>query len=109
MWEASQFEESEKEKNPLNEKPYCNELFGSLKSCSVEMIVDMLKNKKVKDSETGIKFACLAIVTSVLLPSSHTPTINTEHVELIRNLDEFMAYPWGRVFFSVTNVIPIEE
>lgn len=77
-----------------------NELFGSLKSVSVGMIVDMLKNKKVKDRDTRIKFACLAIVTSVLLPSSHTPKVNPDHVELICDVDEFMAYPWGRVSFQ---------
>ncbi|KAL0723331.1 hypothetical protein Bca4012_037930 [Brassica carinata] len=89
-----------KRKNPLNEKLYWNELFGSLKSVSVGMIVDMLKNKKVKDRDNRIKFACLAIVNSVLLPSSHTPKGNPEHVELIRDLDELMAYPWGRVSFQ---------
>lgn len=91
---------SRKRKNPLKEKLYWNDLFGSLKSCTIEMVVDMLKNRKVKDRETRIKFACLAITSSVLLPSSHTPKIIPEHVEMIRDLDEFMAYPWGRSSFQ---------
>ncbi|KAG2298150.1 hypothetical protein Bca52824_034622 [Brassica carinata] len=90
-----------KRKNPLNEKLYWNELFGSLKSCSIEMVVDMLKNRKVKDRDMRIKYACLAITSSVLLPSSHSPKIIPEHVELIRDIDQFMAYPWGRVSFQL--------
>ncbi|KAG2300426.1 hypothetical protein Bca52824_036898 [Brassica carinata] len=66
----------------------------------------MLKRRKVKDRETRLKIACLAITSSVLLPSSHTPRLIPEHVELSRNFDEFMAYPWGRVSFQllVTNI-----
>lgn len=90
-----------KRKNPLNEKLYWNELFGSLKSCSIEMVVDMLKTKKVKDRDTRIKYALLAITSSVLLPSSHCPKIIPEHVELIRDIDQFLAYPWGRVSFQL--------
>ncbi|KAJ4902272.1 hypothetical protein Rs2_16223 [Raphanus sativus] len=75
-----------------------NSSFG--KSVSVAMVVEMLKNKKVKDRETRLKFACLAIVSSILLPSSHKPKIHPEHVEMIRDLNEFMAYPWGRLSFQ---------
>ena len=55
------------------------------------------QEQKGEDRDTRIKFACLAVVTSVLLPSSHTPKVNPDHVELICDVDEFMAYPWGRV------------
>ncbi|KAL0898506.1 hypothetical protein Bca101_082467 [Brassica carinata] len=52
------------------------------------------------------KHSCLAITSSVLLPSSHTPRLIPEHVELSRNFDEFIAYPWGCVSFQllVTNI-----
>lgn len=92
---------SRKKKNPLKEKTYWNNLFESLKSCTIEMVVDMLKNHKVKDRDTRIKFACLAITSSVLLPSYHIPKIIPEHVEMIRDLDEFLAYPWGRISFQL--------
>ncbi|KAG2331236.1 hypothetical protein Bca52824_002416 [Brassica carinata] len=57
----------------------------------------MLKRRKVKDRETRLKIACLAITSSVLLPSSHTPRLIPEQVELSRNFDDFMAYPWGHL------------
>ncbi|KAG2330327.1 hypothetical protein Bca52824_001507 [Brassica carinata] len=57
----------------------------------------MLKRRKVKDRETRLKIACLAITSSVLLPSSHTPRLIPKHVELSRNFDDFMAYPWGHL------------
>ncbi|KAF2537466.1 hypothetical protein F2Q68_00020416 [Brassica cretica] len=65
-----------------------------------QSILRALTEDEVKDRDTRIKFACLAIVTSVLLPSSHTPKVNPDHVELICDVDEFMAYPWGRVSFQ---------
>ncbi|KAG2310028.1 hypothetical protein Bca52824_021585 [Brassica carinata] len=68
-----------KKKNPLNEKLYWNELFGSLKSCTVDTVIGMLK-KKI-------------------------------HVEMIRDLDEFLAYPWGRASYLtlITSIVSKDE
>lgn len=100
-----------KRKNPLEDKLYWNELFGSLKTCTTDMVIEMLKKRVVKDRETRIKFACLAITSSVLLPTSHTPKIIPEHVELIWDIYEFLDYPWGKVSFSllVSNLIKKDE
>lgn len=65
------------------------------------MVVDMLKNHKVKERDQRIKFACLAITSSILMPTSHFPKIIPEHIEMIRDLKEFLAYPWGRVSFQL--------
>ncbi|KAF3530715.1 hypothetical protein DY000_02043660 [Brassica cretica] len=100
-----------KKKNPLNEKLYWNELFGSLKSCTIDTVIDMLKKKIVKDRDTRIKFACLAITSSVLFPSPHIPHILPEHVEMIRDLNEFLAYTWGRASYLtlITSIISKDE
>ena len=100
-----------KKKKTLNEKLYWYELFGSLKSCTVDTVIHMLKKKIVKDRDTRIKFACLAITSSVLFPSSHTPRILPEHVEMIRDLNEFLAYPWGRASYLtlITSIISNDE
>lgn len=37
----------------------------------------------------------------VLLPTSHFPRIIPELVEMIRDLEEFLAFPWGRVAFEM--------
>ncbi|KAG2330350.1 hypothetical protein Bca52824_001530 [Brassica carinata] len=60
-----------KKKNQLKEKLYWNELFGSLKFCSVETAIDMLKDKVVKTTQ------------------------------LIRDLDAFLAFPWGRASYQI--------
>ncbi|KAF8107072.1 hypothetical protein N665_0127s0019 [Sinapis alba] len=56
-----------RKKNPLNEKLYWHELFELLKTCTSEMVIEMLKKRVVKDKETRIKFACLAITFSFSL------------------------------------------
>ncbi|KAH0928878.1 LOW QUALITY PROTEIN: hypothetical protein HID58_014605, partial [Brassica napus] len=76
-----------KKKNPIKEKLYWEELFGSLKFCLNRM--------------TRLKYTCLAFTSCVLLPTSHYPRIIPEHVEMIRDLEEFLAFPWGRVAFEM--------
>ncbi|CAG7906037.1 unnamed protein product [Brassica rapa] len=50
---------------------------------------------------TRLKYTCLAFTSCVLLPTSHYPRIIPEHVEMIRDLEEFLAFPWGRVAFEM--------
>lgn len=90
-----------RKKNPIKEKLYWGELFGSLKFCLVDLAIEMLKKRAVKDRQMRLKYACLAFTSCVLLPTSHFPRIIPEHVEMIRDLDEFLAYPWGRVSFEM--------
>lgn len=85
----------------INEQPYYNSLFGMLKEVSVSSVIKMLKRKTLATSETRIKYALLAILASVILPTTHTAKISVEHAERIRNLDEFFAYPWGRLSFEM--------
>lgn len=92
---------SKRKKNPITEKLYWGELFGSLKFCPVETAIEMLKKNKVKDPQMRLKYACLAFTASVLLPTSHLCRIIPEHVEMIRDLSAFLAYPWGRVTFEM--------
>lgn len=53
------------------------------------------------DKEARIKYACLALLASVLLSMTHHQKIVKEHVELMKDLDEFFAYPWGRLSFDM--------
>ena len=61
----------------------------------------MLKRKTVASSETRIKYALLAMLAWVILPTTHSAKISVEHAERIKNLDEFFAYPWGRLSFQM--------
>ncbi|CAN6989236.1 unnamed protein product, partial [Brassica rapa subsp. trilocularis] len=74
----------------------------------------LLKIRKVKDHDTRLKIACLAITSSILLSSSHTPRIIPDYLllqELSPTLDTLYSYPSGRVSFHflVTNIISKDE
>ncbi|XP_024016694.1 uncharacterized protein LOC112090216 [Eutrema salsugineum] len=90
-----------KKRNPVKEKPYWPDLFGNLKVCSVDLATKMLKKRTVVDRTTRLKYACLAITGAVLCPTNHRSKIVYDHVELIRDLEEFFSYPWGRLGFEM--------
>ncbi|XP_024006556.1 uncharacterized protein LOC112083062 [Eutrema salsugineum] len=90
-----------KKRNPVREKPYWPDLFGNLKACSVDLATKMLKKKTIADKTSRLKYACLAITRAVLCPTNHISKIILEHAELIRDFDEFLAYPWARVGFEL--------
>ncbi|KAH0914632.1 hypothetical protein HID58_029078 [Brassica napus] len=64
----------------------------------------MLRRRTVTDRKIRIKYACLAILSSVLLPTSLKMKICREHAEAIEDLGEFFAYPWGRLAFDLLMV-----
>uniref|UniRef100_M4F8L1 Ubiquitin-like protease family profile domain-containing protein n=1 Tax=Brassica campestris TaxID=3711 RepID=M4F8L1_BRACM len=85
----------------ISEQPYYNVLFGMLKEVTVSSVIRMLKRKTVTSQETRIKYALLALLASVILPTTHIAKISVEHAEKIKDLDEFFAYPWGRLSFEM--------
>lgn len=88
-------------KNFMAEKPYWGELFGSMKEVPVSTVVKMLKRKTVTDKELRLKYAYLALLSSVILPTTHNPRISQDHAERMKDLDAFFAYPWGRCSFDM--------
>ncbi|KAL0876593.1 hypothetical protein Bca101_026298 [Brassica carinata] len=88
-------------KKIISEKPYWGELFGTLKEVPVTSVVKMLKKRTVTDREMRVKYALLALLAAVILPTTHTPRISQEHAERIKNIDDFFAYPWGRISFDM--------
>ncbi|KAF8092231.1 hypothetical protein N665_0421s0019 [Sinapis alba] len=73
-------------KNNITEKPYWNELFGTLKEVPVASVIRMLQKKTL---------------SSVILPTTHTPRISQDHAEMIKDIEEFFEYPWGGVSFNM--------
>ncbi|KAG2239117.1 hypothetical protein Bca52824_089977 [Brassica carinata] len=88
-------------KESICEKPYWPSLFGRREVVSVASVIKMLWRRTVKDREIRIKFSCLAILESVLLPTSLKMKICRDHAEAIENLEEFFSYPWGRLAFDM--------
>lgn len=91
-------------KETIAEQPYWPCLFGKVEAVSVAAVLKMLYRKTVKDREIRIKYACLALLESVLLPTSNNMKISRDHVEAIKDLEAFLSYPWGRVAFDMLMV-----
>lgn len=87
-------------KESISEKPYWPVLFGKSEVVTVASVIKMLRRRTVTDREIRIKYACLAILSSVLLPTSLKMKISREHAEAIEDLEDFFAYPWGRLAFD---------
>ncbi|KAG2254183.1 hypothetical protein Bca52824_084319 [Brassica carinata] len=85
----------------LSQKPYWGELFGSMKDVPVTSVVRMLKKRTVTDRGMRLKYAFLALLSAVILPTTHTPRISQVYAERIKNLDDFFSYPWGRISFDM--------
>nr|VDD38076.1 unnamed protein product [Brassica oleracea] len=91
----------QKLRETIAEKPYWPSLFGKSDVVTVASVLKMLRRRTVTDKEIRIKFACLAILESVLLPTSLKMKICIEHAEAIKDIDEFFAYPWGGLAFDL--------
>lgn len=85
----------------LSKKPYWGELFGTMTEVPVTSVVKMLKKRTVTDRDIRIKYALLAFLYAVILPTTHTPRISQVFAERIKNLDDFFSYPWGRLSFDM--------
>ncbi|WZZ44689.1 hypothetical protein YC2023_040948 [Brassica napus] len=63
--------------------------------------VKMLRKKTVTDKDIRMKLACLALVSSVLLSTNLKMKMLKEHAELLEDIDDFFAFPWGRLEFDM--------
>ncbi|KAG7599549.1 Cyclin-like superfamily [Arabidopsis suecica] len=89
-------------KPPPGVTPYWFTLFGGEKYFTDEMLLSKLQKSKTLNSELRVKYACLLLVDGLLGRRSFHMMIPREHVEMIRDLDVFLKYPWGRYSFDMT-------
>ncbi|KAH0870182.1 hypothetical protein HID58_077204, partial [Brassica napus] len=71
-------------------------------SVTGEILMAKLRRPKSLTEEQRIKYACLFLVDGLLYRRSFHMKIPKQHVELIRDLDVFLSYPWGRYSFDMT-------
>ncbi|CDY49428.1 BnaC07g06470D [Brassica napus] len=88
-------------KETISEKPYWPSLFGKAEVATVASVIKLLARRSVADRAVRIKYACLAILSSVLLPTNMKMKICREHAEAIEDMDEFFSYPWGKLAFDM--------
>ncbi|CAE5987931.1 unnamed protein product [Arabidopsis arenosa] len=89
-------------KCPPGVTPYWFTLFGGEEYFTGEMLLGKLRRAKALTSEVRVKYACLLLVDGFLCRRSFHMKIPKEHVEMIRDLDVFLKYPWGRYSFDMT-------
>ncbi|XP_024010364.1 uncharacterized protein LOC18014483 [Eutrema salsugineum] len=83
-------------------KSYTKQLFGSEKNATPLWIANTLLGRPYKDKDTRFKLACLLLVDGIVCPTSKNTKINGDHILMVRDVDEFLSYPWGRKSFDIT-------
>ncbi|KAF3563378.1 hypothetical protein DY000_02015232 [Brassica cretica] len=61
----------------------------------------MLRKNSVTDRQMRLKLASLPILSSVFLSTNLKMKMLKEYVELLGDLEEFFAFPWGRLAFDM--------
>ncbi|XP_024004130.1 uncharacterized protein LOC112081589 [Eutrema salsugineum] len=83
-------------------KSYTKELFGPGKNATPLWIANTLLGRPYKDKDTRFKLACLLLVDGIVCPTSKNTKINGDHILMVRDVDDFLSYPWGRKSFDIT-------
>ena len=58
--------------------------------------------KNYKDPLTRYRLALLLLVDGILCPTCARTIINLDHVEMVKDVESFLKYPWGRNSFLAT-------
>ncbi|KAF8100501.1 hypothetical protein N665_0223s0027 [Sinapis alba] len=78
-------------------------LFRGEEKPTTSWIMDRLvKGKRYKDPLTRLRLVLLVLVEGILCPTCGTTNIRSDVVSMLANLEEFLAYPWGRESFLLT-------
>ncbi|ESQ46449.1 hypothetical protein EUTSA_v10000713mg [Eutrema salsugineum] len=81
---------------------YTIELFGSEKNETPGWIATTLAGRPYKDKDTRFKLACLLLIDGIVCPTSRNAKISAEHIMMVKDVDQFLEYPWGRKSFDLT-------
>ncbi|KAF8045289.1 hypothetical protein N665_5276s0003 [Sinapis alba] len=85
-----------------HEITYWDDLIGNdLGEIDDEWIVKKLNSKNFKDPRKKLQLCCLLLVDALLCPRNLDRKISEVHVELVRDVEKFLNYPWGREAFSL--------
>lgn len=82
--------------------PYWYTLIGPNPETTVSQIVTMLKSERDMPGWRKLRLALIVIVEGILSCGTQPIRPRTWVVEMVRNLEVFLAYPWGRHAFERT-------
>jgi len=78
-------------------------LFGKERKPTSQWIVGKLSmGKKYKDPLTRFRLSLLLLVDGILCPTCSRTIIDPDHVEMVKDVESFLKYPWGRTSFLAT-------
>ncbi|KAF8046886.1 hypothetical protein N665_3356s0001, partial [Sinapis alba] len=81
---------------------YWEDLIGNdLGEIDDEWIVKKLNSKNFKDPRKKLQLCCLLLVDALMCPRNLDRKISEVHVKLVRDVEKFLNYPWGREAFSL--------
>lgn len=84
------------------ESAYWYTLFGDVKNITIEEIVTMLKTQPSMPGWRKLRLVLLVIVEGVLICGTQPIRPSFPVVEMVKNLEVFYSYPWGRHAFEQT-------
>lgn len=82
--------------------PYWYTLVGPSKKITISHIVKMLQNDREMPIWRKVRLVLIVIVEGILTCGTQPIRPSSHVVEMVRNLDFFLAYPWGRHSFEMT-------
>ncbi|XP_024011263.1 uncharacterized protein LOC18018899 [Eutrema salsugineum] len=80
---------------------YTIELFGSEKNATPGWIATTLAGRPYKDKDTRFKLAYLLLIDCIVCPTSRNAKISAEHIMMVKDVDQFLEYLWGRKSFDL--------
>lgn len=95
--------------HPEGSYPYWYELVGGpLGKVTIETLLERVKKDPSMPSWKKFQLSLVVIVDGILLCNTHPVKPSLEVVEMVRHVDFFLNYPWGRHAFTRTlNLIKV--
>ncbi|EOA34050.1 hypothetical protein CARUB_v10021549mg [Capsella rubella] len=81
---------------------FWDELIGPNRKTTLADISKTFEDRETTDPEKKLRLALILIVDGVLIASSQTHKPTFKYVEMLRDVDAFLSFPWGRESFLKT-------
>ncbi|EFH57618.1 hypothetical protein ARALYDRAFT_902578 [Arabidopsis lyrata subsp. lyrata] len=82
--------------------PFLNTLLGAEVDVTIEGIVNILKAEPGMDGWKKLRLVLIVIVEGILICGTQPIRPGLAYVEMVKNLDFFLSFPWGRLAFERT-------
>ncbi|EOA39894.1 hypothetical protein CARUB_v10008573mg [Capsella rubella] len=81
---------------------FWDELIGPNRKTTLADVSKIFEDPAMTDPEKRLWLALILIVDGVLIASSQTHKPTFKYVEMLRDIDSFLSFPWGRESFLKT-------